>query len=91
MKPDYADAHNNLGLALSKMPERLNDAIAEFKEALRLKPDYAPSWHNLGVAWFHSGNFPEAAAAFREELRRNPDDPNAQQALAETLRQAEGR
>jgi superkiller protein 3 len=70
------------------MPGRLNDAIAQYEEALRLQPDYAPGWHNLGAAWFHLGNLPAAAAAFREELRLAPADPAARQALATVLRQA---
>jgi tetratricopeptide (TPR) repeat protein len=88
LKPDSAEAHNNLGLAFAKMPGRLNDAIAQYEEALRLQPDYAPGWHNLGAAWFHLGNLPAAAAAFREELRLAPADPAARQALATVLRQA---
>ena len=54
------------------MPGRLKDAIAQYKEVLRLQPDYAPGWHNLGACWFHLGNLPAAAAAFREELRLSP-------------------
>jgi cytochrome c-type biogenesis protein CcmH/NrfG len=66
----------------------MNDAIAEFKEALRLKPDFAPGWHNLGTSWFYLGNLPAAAAAFREELRLSPNNPEAQQALAAALHQS---
>jgi tetratricopeptide (TPR) repeat protein len=87
LKPDSAQAHDNLGLALAQKPERLKDAVAEYQAALRLQPDYAPGWHNLGAAWFHLGNLPAAAAAFREELRLSPNDPAAQQALAVVLQQ----
>lgn len=37
--PDYADAHYNLGVALSQMPGRLPEAITQIEAALRLKPD----------------------------------------------------
>jgi tetratricopeptide (TPR) repeat protein len=84
-------AHNNLGNAWSQLPGRLNDAIAQYEEALRLRPDYAPGWHNLGVSRFNLGNMPAAAAAFREELRLSPNDPAARQALAAALQQAKGR
>jgi Flp pilus assembly protein TadD len=40
------------------------------------------------VSWFHLGNLPAAAAAFREEVRLAPNDPAAQQALAAVLQQA---
>ena len=36
LKPAYADAHNNLGELWSGMPGRLNEAIAQYEEALRL-------------------------------------------------------
>ena len=87
-RPNNERAHNNLGLALEKLPGRLPDAAAQYEEALRLQPDYAPGWHNLGVSWLHLGNLPEAVAAFREELRLTPNNPAAQQALAAALEQA---
>ena len=91
LKPDSAEAHNNLGLALAQLPGRLNDAVAEYQAALRLDPDYAAGWHNLGAGWYHLGNLPAVAAAFREELRLAPDDPAAQRALATVLQQASER
>jgi cytochrome c-type biogenesis protein CcmH/NrfG len=78
-------AHNNLGLIWSQMPGRLKDAIAQYEEALRVQPDFAPGWHNLGTIWFQLGNLPEAAVAFREEVRLSPNDPAARQALAAAL------
>jgi Flp pilus assembly protein TadD len=32
-------AHKNLGFVLAQLPGRLNDAIAQFENALRLSPD----------------------------------------------------
>jgi len=50
LKPDYAEAHNNLGVALSQLPVRSSEAIAHFEAALRIQPDYADAHYNLGVA-----------------------------------------
>jgi tetratricopeptide (TPR) repeat protein len=87
LQPDSAGAHYNLGNALSQIPGRLNDAIVQYNQALRLQPDLAPAWHNLGTVWFHLGNLPAAAAAFREEVRLSPNDLASRQALAAALQQ----
>ena len=40
LKPDYAEAHNNLGNAL-KDQGKLDEAVACYRRALELKPDFA--------------------------------------------------
>jgi len=49
-RPENPIAHNNLGTVLEKLPGRVPEAIAEYREALRLKPDYALAHNNLGGA-----------------------------------------
>jgi tetratricopeptide (TPR) repeat protein len=49
IKPDYAEAHNNLGLVLAETGH-LSDAIAAHSEAIRIKPGLAESYNNLGRA-----------------------------------------
>jgi tetratricopeptide (TPR) repeat protein len=74
MKPDDAEAHNNLGNALSQIPGRLPDAMAEFEAALRLKPDYAEAHNNLGNALSQiPGRLPDAVVEFETALRLQPD------------------
>jgi Tfp pilus assembly protein PilF len=73
-RPNNFRAHNNLGLALSVLPGRLNDAIAHYEEALRLQPDIATVHYNLGNAWFMTpGRLNDAIAQFEEALRLQPD------------------
>ena len=50
IKPDYAEAHNNLGVVLSRMGSHLPEAIEHFESAVRISPDYADAHYNLGVA-----------------------------------------
>ena len=40
LKPDYAEAHSNLGHTLQELG-RLDEAQASYKQAIALKPDYA--------------------------------------------------
>ena len=49
-------AHYNLGIALRDQG-KLDEAIAEFREAIRLKPDYAEAHYNLGVALRDQGSW----------------------------------
>jgi tetratricopeptide (TPR) repeat protein len=73
-RPNNERAHNNLGLAWSKMPGRLPDAIAEYEEALHLKPDFPEAHNNLGLAWSKMpGRLNDAIAEYEEALRLQPD------------------
>ena len=49
LRPDYAEAHNNLGLVLIQAGDDPN-GIAALREAVRLAPDYADAHANLGAA-----------------------------------------
>ena len=40
IKPDYAEAYNNMGIAL-KEQGKLEEAIEAYNKALAIKPDYA--------------------------------------------------
>jgi tetratricopeptide (TPR) repeat protein len=46
IKPDYADAHYNLGVALEKL-DRRPEAIAHYQQALKLQPDFIPATRAL--------------------------------------------
>ena len=67
LKPDYAEAHLNLGNVL-KDQGRLDDAIAAYRTALQLKPDAAHIHSNLVLALHYHPDYD--AGAILEECRR---------------------
>ena len=48
IKPDYAEAHYNLGNAFLQQG-RMEEAIAQFQKALTINPDYVAAQNNM--AW----------------------------------------
>ena len=52
--------------------EKLDDAIAAYREAIRLKPDYAEAHYNLGCVLYDQEKFDEAEAEFAEARRLKP-------------------
>jgi tetratricopeptide (TPR) repeat protein len=86
LKPDFAEAHGNLGNVLQAQG-RLNEAAASYQEALRLKPDYAEAHNNLGNTQQKQGRLAEAAASFQEALRLKPDYAEAHSNLGNVLQE----
>ncbi len=54
IKPDFADAHNNLGVAAEAKGD-LDEAISHYKEALRNDNKHPGSYYNLIQALQKSG------------------------------------
>jgi len=55
LKPDYADAFNNRGVARSRGGD-LKGAIGDYSEAIRLKPDHADAFINRSRARRRNGD-----------------------------------
>ena len=86
-KPDYPCAHNDLGVAL-KDQGRLDEAIAEYRTALRLNPNLAPAHASLGAALSRQGKLDEAIAEYRRRSASSPicSRPTAHTNLGDALR-----
>jgi tetratricopeptide (TPR) repeat protein len=69
--PDAFMAHNNLGIEL-KLEGRLDEAIAHYREAVRIRPDYAEGHSNLGLALFAKGKDEEGISHYRVALKSEP-------------------
>jgi protein O-mannosyl-transferase len=70
--PGNARACNNLGNDLVQCG-RVDEAIAEYRKALKIKPDYAEVQNDLGVALANRGQIDEAIAEYRKALELKPD------------------
>jgi predicted O-linked N-acetylglucosamine transferase (SPINDLY family) len=76
-RPDFAEAHYNLGLALRELG-KLEEAQASFQEAIRLKPDFAVAHNNLAGALLEQGMPEQALASYRQAIRLQPHLAKAQ-------------
>ena len=76
LKPDYAKAHNNLGILL-KEQGRIKEAEASYAQAIKLKPDYAEAYYNLGVLLQEEERLDEAETSYNHALTLKPDFTDA--------------
>lgn len=82
-------AHNNLGPDLAAAG-KLDEAVAHFREAIRINPTYADAHSNLGLALASQRRLGEAVLHYREAIRLFPGHARAHANLAVAL-QALGR
>ena len=85
--PESFKAHASLANALSEVPARLPEAVAEYQAALRIKPDFAEGHLNLGNALSRLGRRQEAIAEYQEAVRLDPQTAEAHYSLAIALEQ----
>jgi Flp pilus assembly protein TadD len=64
---------------------RLDEGVAECREAIRLRPDDASAHRNLGVARQQQGAFDDAIVELRQAVRLAPRDHQSHFALATAL------
>lgn len=74
----------NLGNALYRQ-DSTKLALQNFENAASMAkgaPAQARAYHNLGNSWMRQGNFQEAVNAYKEALKRVPDDDDTRYNLA---------
>ena len=97
IKPRFASAENNLGLALAhqgKLQEAMRhyrlaleyspaypQAMIYYRQALAIAPYNAAAYKNLGLALAALGDVQQAIGCLETALRLNPDLPDAAQQL----------
>lgn len=97
-KTNYASAHSNLGnayaveggnlLAQGKAAEaqmKFNEAIAEYKECMRLGPNDPQAYYNLGNVLTQNEKLDEAIQQYRKAIQIKPENPEAHLSLGLAL------
>src|SRR5438132_10469409 len=88
IKPDWAAAHNNLGVALLRNKQSgdgalghdgaVDEAIEHYRKALQINPDFTQAHKNLGIVFVRKGQLDEAIAQFQKTLELEPNDAQAE-------------
>ncbi|HIE04531.1 MAG TPA: tetratricopeptide repeat protein, partial [Candidatus Latescibacteria bacterium] len=86
-RPDFVEALNNLGIALSRKG-KYEEAVTRFRTALRIRPDYLEAYNNMGLALAELGRTDEAVASFEEALKFDPNYDKAFNNLIAVLMKA---
>jgi tetratricopeptide (TPR) repeat protein len=86
LDPKFAMAHNNLGNGLREQG-KLQEAVAEYRQAIALDPKLALAHNNLGTALHQQGKRDEALAECREALALDPKLAVAHCNLGKALRE----
>jgi tetratricopeptide (TPR) repeat protein len=84
VQPDFAEAHNNLGVALKAL-DRFDEAVESYRRALAFKPDYGEARNNLARTLRALDRHEEAAEIYRQAVAAAPDDARAHVEFGETL------
>jgi predicted O-linked N-acetylglucosamine transferase (SPINDLY family) len=72
LKPNFAEAGNDLGCAL-KYAGQLEAAVAAFRRVLEIRPTHAGAYNNLSTALRSLGRLGESLAACKRAVELQPD------------------
>ena len=68
IKPNYAQAFNNLAILLKKLGE-FNLAIISYLKAINLKPDYIEAYNNMGLIYIETNEFQKSKFFFDKAFK----------------------
>jgi tetratricopeptide (TPR) repeat protein len=71
LKPDYQQAHNNMGNAYSDL-KQFSESYPHYAKAIEIQPDYAEAENNWGLALARADNVDEAIQHFEKALKHAP-------------------
>jgi protein O-GlcNAc transferase len=86
IKPEFAEAHSNMGALLKKLG-RLEAAAISYRKAILIKPEFAEVHSNLGVTLEKLGRFEEAAISYKKAIEIKPEYAEAHFNLGNALKE----
>ncbi len=89
LKPDYYDAHNNLGMIYDRQGLK-QEALKEFRLSLAIQPDQAMVHSKIGRILADTHQLPEAVEEFAQAVRLAPTNAYAHNDLGVALFQLGG-
>ena len=70
------DAINDLGITQARQ-NRLDDAVATYRQAIAIKPNFAEAYNNMGNALRNASRFDESIECYLKALEYKPDYADA--------------
>jgi tetratricopeptide (TPR) repeat protein len=80
IKPDYAEAHYNLGVAFHKT-RQLESAVKSYETAIKIKQAYPTAQNNLGLIYLEFGQLDLAVKKFEWAIAYSPEYAEAHNSL----------
>ncbi|MEZ7813887.1 MAG: tetratricopeptide (TPR) repeat protein [Paracoccaceae bacterium] len=72
IKPDFADAYNNMATAQKKLGQ-IELAMECFERAIQIRPDYVEAHYNLGLVALENDNLVTAIESFKRAVHLKAD------------------
>ena len=85
IKPNYAEAHNNMSIAL-KEQGMLKEALDATKKALSIKPNFAEALYNMGCVLYEQGKLKEALETYKKAILIKPNFAEVYNNMGVTLK-----
>ena len=72
IKPDYAEAHKNLGITLRSLGQ-FEPAVNSLEQAIKVEPNYADAHYNLAITFKDFGDLHAAVKSYEKTITLNPN------------------
>ena len=72
IKPDYAEAHKNMGITLKELGQK-EEAIESLKKAIAIDSNYVDAHYNLAITFKEQGHLDDAVKSYQKAIEIKPN------------------